>query len=785
MKQRKLRAPARMIPWVALAALLINASALHAQGSDEVRQLSPFEVTADADVGYVTTSSAVTSRIAIPILELPSSVITINERVMEDTVALNFEDLSSLVASVGPPTGNSQMTNNVNMRGFGVSVSQRDGIPDRLMSAVGGFDTGLIERLEFIKGPSGILYGNHSPAGIINIVSKRPLGQPRTRVSAMMGSFNTRRLEIDHSSFFELNDRRFGYRVVGVTKHTDGPDKFPVEPSNSLESFHAINPSISYQFENGLNVWLWGAFVRDSNNRMNRTAHAYRTGPNSGRVLIREAELGSGNNIFVSLNEMNSDTIEAGLTHSFDLGAVTADVRLVWRNFDLYSDSSRIRGIGPGVDHFFDADGNRIGNDSRNVDYDEAERRLAFVARRAVRFDDRPSTEKGNEYAADLNLNFEIGPTRNSLVLFGTYSRFDSASEDGRIDITDPAKLLQLGAEQFPDGVFIRTNPNPTFRPTVEQMRQFADITVARSTVANEDTLYGLGALARVAFWNNRAFIVGGIRRNGLDTDSFQIVANQPTGLQNNKDTTTLKSIAGLVKLYRGENGEVSAFYNRNRTFIPVFTTDRRLATFGQRFPNRVAEVDEFGLKADLFNHRLVLTATYFEITETNVLLQFQDADGSVTGQPPPSTYSAPVGSRTSDGYEIDLNISPLPGWDAIISYANFDAILEDGTRSPNVASSTFSVLNRYEIQEGPLTGLSGAWIYNYWGDSILGTRTNWDMPSGWLHSAVIGYRWGKMSFNLRIENVFDKLKARPGTFETAVALTPGRNYRLAVNYTF
>jgi iron complex outermembrane receptor protein len=32
-----------------------------------------------------------------------------------------------------------------------------------------------VERVEFLKGPASILYGNTAPGGIINIITKRPL----------------------------------------------------------------------------------------------------------------------------------------------------------------------------------------------------------------------------------------------------------------------------------------------------------------------------------------------------------------------------------------------------------------------------------------------------------------------------------------------------------------------------------------------------------------------------------------------------------------------------------
>jgi outer membrane receptor protein involved in Fe transport len=76
-------------------------------------------------------------------------------------------------------------------------------------------------------------------------------------------------------------------------------------------------------------------------------------------------------------------------------------------------------------------------------------------------------------------------------------------------------------------------------------------------------------------------------------------------------------------------------------------------------------------------------------------------------------------------------------------------------------------------------------WMYSYWGGSIMGSRTNWWLPSGDTHTAIVGYRWKRWDLRLRVENVFDKLSPLPSTFETAVGVTRPRNYRLGLSYTF
>jgi outer membrane receptor protein involved in Fe transport len=110
-------------------------------------------------------------------------------------------------------------------------------------------------------------------------------------------------------------------------------------------------------------------------------------------------------------------------------------------------------------------------------------------------------------------------------------------------------------------------------------------------------------------------------------------------------------------------------------------------------------------------------------------------------------------------------------------------ARLSDGHRTSGHPGDTVLLLGRYELQSGPLKGLSALWSYTWWGDSMLNNRTYWKMPPGDLHTAVLGYSWRRYAVRLRVENVFDKIALRPSANETAVGLTNQRNFRLSLDY--
>jgi outer membrane receptor protein involved in Fe transport len=772
-----------------LAGSLAGQTAAPPPASDEVVELSKFEVSAKANRGYVTTSSMSASRIAVPITELPASVVVVNEKLIEDTVAVELRDTLSLVSGIqqsAPPQG----TNEISMRGYTMTGAQRDGVTDYMMStgseASGGFDYALAERLEIVKGPSGVLYGAHNPGGILNIVSKRPLYVPRTKISAMAGSYESYRAELDTSNFFDP-DHRFGYRLVAVRAATDSVVRDRPQKGDGLM---ALNPSLSFRSKNGWYVWLWSAIMRDHMRKATLGVPALPTDPNvnfpttpsaNGAPLYEVAY----NHVLANLQYTDSDTYEIGTSKTFDLGPVHIDMRLLGRDFNLQGEqASRIRGV-DAFDMLFDGNGKLIGTDFRAVPLSAAEGKVATMGRAAVRYDYNPYHTTGQLGSADFNFSFNVGPVRSQLLAYATMGHRESLTNVSNYDIRNTATLTSLGFPTIDGKVVVVEWPHPVAVPTVQQMIQLSDArTIGRDTLNKiDDSSYG--AIERLSFWHDRIFLVGGYRHDKQDSKTLTYLNGAVASTVKNDDDVNTHSLAALVKVYKGDKGEASVFVNNNETFIPVTTIDRRLATFGQKYPNRIAKNDEFGLKLDMWQSRLVTTLSVFKTTETNVLLTENDETGVITGTPS-TFYQTPIGTRTTRGWETDINFTPAQGWEVILAYSKVNPRLETGNYAQKIAFNTFTGAVRYEFSTGPLKGLSAMWQYNQWGRSALSSRSYWIIPGGDLHTLLLGYQINKnWTARLRVENVFDKLSVYPSTNETALDITRDRNYRFGLTYAF
>ncbi len=73
------------------------------------------------------------------------------------------------------------------------------------------FDTWNIDRIEVLRGPASVLYGDGAIGGVINVVPKKPVAAPITAARAALGSDGVKRLAFDsggpigESVFYRLN----------------------------------------------------------------------------------------------------------------------------------------------------------------------------------------------------------------------------------------------------------------------------------------------------------------------------------------------------------------------------------------------------------------------------------------------------------------------------------------------------------------------------------------------------------------------------------------------------
>lgn len=169
---------------------------------------------------YFVPSSGVGTTTDTPLLNVPASIQVIPEAVFDDQRAFDLLDVLRNTPGITTDSSPRDVFSGFTIRGFSTgNTFLRNGVRDRNAGRV-GFDLANVERIEVLRGPASVLYGQIAPGGAINIVTKRPLPVPFYDVEATYGSFNTYQAAVDFSGPL-TEDGTVAYRLNAAIFGTD------------------------------------------------------------------------------------------------------------------------------------------------------------------------------------------------------------------------------------------------------------------------------------------------------------------------------------------------------------------------------------------------------------------------------------------------------------------------------------------------------------------------------------------------------------------------------------
>jgi len=165
------------------------------------------------------------SRLGLTPLQTPASVETISSQTIAERGQHNVTDAITQNAAgftASPAPGNGGLS--FSTRGFTGSNSVMtlyDGT--RLYVGAGTvtfpFDTWSAERIEVMRGPASVLYGEGAIGGIINVIPKKPLTTPSNNAEMSLDTNMTRRLAVDSGGPINPN---VSYRINAIGNMSDG-----------------------------------------------------------------------------------------------------------------------------------------------------------------------------------------------------------------------------------------------------------------------------------------------------------------------------------------------------------------------------------------------------------------------------------------------------------------------------------------------------------------------------------------------------------------------------------
>lgn len=170
------------------------------------------------DNDYFIPDATSATRTDTPILDTPQAVQTIPQRVLEDQQVTRLDQALRNVSGV--TFGSTDLGRRLafNVRGFDNAPILRDGF--RQFGADVMPETANLERVEVLKGPASVLYGESEPGGLINLVTKKPTSTPFYEIEAQFGNRSFVSPRIDFSGPL-TDDGKLLYRLNALYRTTD------------------------------------------------------------------------------------------------------------------------------------------------------------------------------------------------------------------------------------------------------------------------------------------------------------------------------------------------------------------------------------------------------------------------------------------------------------------------------------------------------------------------------------------------------------------------------------
>ena len=156
------------------------------------------------DVQELGTMVVTATRSETRLFETPQSVQVISSRDIAKTPHVDLTDLLKKTTSGIDVIQYPGLLSGIGLRGFRPEFS---GISKRTLLLIDGrpagttnlsqIQTGIIERIEVLKGPASALYGPSAMGGVINVILKRSSGEITGKARAGYGYFDTRQFGFD------------------------------------------------------------------------------------------------------------------------------------------------------------------------------------------------------------------------------------------------------------------------------------------------------------------------------------------------------------------------------------------------------------------------------------------------------------------------------------------------------------------------------------------------------------------------------------------------------------
>ena len=726
--------PARVL--LPLLAFAFPTAALFAQSAPastpapaEVVRLAEFTVTSSLE-SYAEKTSTAAAKVPMETIDVPASVQVLNAAFLNDTRASRLEDVFGYVTGLNKQGTNA---NAFTLRGFAAAGSnlqsvQVDGMPGP-PSRFASPPTVNVERMEVLKGPTSVLYGQANPGGMINIVTKSPKATRQNIFSTFLSTYSGQTSSLGDAFSWTASidstgpidrDKKWLYRIVASYEDQDSFRDYYYQKNKY------IYPSVTWRPSPDTFITLKYEWVRED-----RQANDGIAVPFLNAHLLPP----------INTTYQPPNTLDTDYGDSWVLNAQT-------RFLDKWT--------------------------------------ARFTYRRTTHDDTRTSLETAQGAITANTTDYRLSTIRPRYRVQNNEKDYDfiDANVWGTIGPENFEHTIIAGINGGKE--WLRTN-RLAFGPFVTAVNLYTSVPNVDAVYPTNPT--GLQD-RQTPFWNYGAYIsdqikIGkkwnaslGFRHEKQDSYQKEITPTTVRGIKQSMSDTmptaslmfkpvpTLALYATYCEGFKPQSpGNVDINDNPN-------------------FPPESSEQLEFGVKVDALQGRLTGNVSVYEIEKQNVL--------TATGTTSPSGNAIAnlSGLQRSKGVEVNVAYLPKPNWQVQLGYTYIDARVITSTTATivgalldNTPHNAGSLWTRYNFTQGNLKGLGlGLGVINTGRRQAIITNNpaaRFELPGYTRADIGLYYVTRRIDYALNVSNVTDKTYIAGALPGGADRINPGEPRRL------
>lgn len=216
--------------------------------------------------GMAAKQSATGTKTGTPLIETPQSISVITKEQIEQQGATTVSEALRYTPGVIVDLRPSNRYDIAPVRGFGPStggtlqsfVGYQDGL--RLLRGVGQatptIDPFTLERIEVLRGPASVLYGQSTPGGFVNLISKKPLDVAHGEIEVTTSNYARKEIGLDVGGPIDT-EGKLAYRFVGLFREGD------TQVEDVEEERLVLAPSLTFRPDKDTTLTVLGYYQND------------------------------------------------------------------------------------------------------------------------------------------------------------------------------------------------------------------------------------------------------------------------------------------------------------------------------------------------------------------------------------------------------------------------------------------------------------------------------------------------------------------------------------------